>query len=391
MMTQEKPSIHRVRYESFGGIVSSLDPPFLAWVDRDFMQELGYKKSPLWKKEQDYLSAPTEVHFSVTNACSQGCQGCYMNSGDQGQELSTSQIKKCLKLLREMGVFHVALGGGEAFNRPDFKEIVAYCRQTELVPNLTTNGQNLDEKEIRICKMMGQVNVSVDGVGSLYKVNGRKGSFKKAHYALTALQSAGVSAGINCVVSSKNFYHLEGVVKYASEYKLKEIEFLRFKPSGRGKTNYDDFTLTQDMMRGFYPLLIDLAKKYCLELKIDCSFIPAMVWHKPPKEDLEKLAVMGCEAGNVLLGVRSNGLFSGCSFMENDEHIHDIETLWHTSDHLNRFRSLVARAQEPCRSCDYLSICRCGCRASAVYKTGDFFAPDPECPAVFDFHTREKA
>jgi len=62
-MPKAKDTIHRARYESFGGIVSSIDPPFPAWVDKQFMRELGYEHSPLWKEKSPYLSAPAEGPF----------------------------------------------------------------------------------------------------------------------------------------------------------------------------------------------------------------------------------------------------------------------------------------------------------------------------------------
>ncbi|MBF0430588.1 MAG: radical SAM protein [Fibrobacteria bacterium] len=386
-MMKPEPSIHRARYETFGGIVSSISPPFLAWVDKDFMIELGYEDSPLWKQERNYLSAPTEVHFSVTNQCGQGCEGCYMDSGKAGdEELSTDALKTHFKTLRDMGVFHVALGGGEAFNRPDFREIVSWCKEIGLVPNLTCSGQIMSEDDISICKMMGQVNISLDGINEHYTINGRKGDFKKADQAISALVKAGVQTGINCVVSGKNYPFLEELVKYASQKKLNEVEFLRYKPSGRGKTQYADYRLTQNMMKEFYPRLLDFSRKYKQEVKMDCSFIPSLVWHKPPLEELEKLAVVGCDGGNMLMSVKSNGLYAGCSFVENNEHIADIKEHWDSSVHFNKFRSLTKEAEEPCRSCDYLEICRCGCRAVALHATKDFFAPDPECPKVYNYH-----
>ena len=65
--------VPRVRYEQFGGIVSNEDPPFLAFVDRAYMRELGYTETPLWSEPEApirRLSAPTEVHFACTNRCS---------------------------------------------------------------------------------------------------------------------------------------------------------------------------------------------------------------------------------------------------------------------------------------------------------------------------------
>ena len=88
-----------------------------------------------------------------------------------------------------MGVFHVALGGGEAFEREDFGELVSCCREIGLVPNLTTNGQSIGEREIAICKKMGQVNISIDGINDHFNINGRNGSFKKADIAINPKSS----------------------------------------------------------------------------------------------------------------------------------------------------------------------------------------------------------
>lgn len=392
-MSIQQPEIDRVRYESFGGIVSCLQPPFLAWVDRDYMRGIGYKDSPLWNNEtrdRGYLSAPTEVHISVTNRCSQQCDGCYMDSKQSCEnELTTVEWKQHLKALRDMGVFHVALGGGEAFEREDFGELVSYCREIGLVPNLTTNGQAIGEREVEICKKMGQVNISIDGINSHFTINGRNGSFEKADGAIKALKKAEVQVGINCVVSMKNFPFLQEVVQYAAKKGLSEVEFLKYKPSGRGRQRYEEYSLSQEMIRQFYPILIKYSKEYKIELKIDCSFIPALVYYKPPKDELEKLAVTGCDGGNLLMSIRSNGCFTGCSFVDNDEHISGIKNKWETSGHLNDFRKLVNKAKEPCKSCEYLSICRCGCRAVVLYNNTDFFAPDPECPIVYDYNMKE--
>jgi len=387
-LKQKSPKIDRARYEAFGGIISCTNPPFLVWVDKEYMQQAGYPYSELWDKEDPgYLSAPTEVHFAVTNRCSQGCNGCYTssNSASPKDELNTDQLKTVFLILRDMGVFHVALGGGEAFERPDFSEIVTYCREIGLMPNLTTNGQKIGTREIEICKIMGQVNVSMDGIDSNYSINGRQGSFKKADDSIQKLKKAGVSVGINCTVSVKNFDLLESVISYGSDRGLNEIEFLKYKPFGRGTSNYLDFALNQEMIKSFYPFLQKMSDKYGIELKIDCSFIPAMVYHKPPVDELQRLAVTGCDGGNLLLGVKSNGVFSGCSFVSNNEFIGEIEKLWHTSDHLSAFRKWVDNAPEPCKSCEYLKICQGGCRANSLFLTGKFETPDPECPYVYDY------
>ncbi len=382
--------IARVRYEEFGGILSSESPPFLAWVDREYMTSLGYDNSPLWTdKRKNYLSAPTEVHFAVTNRCAQKCVGCYTNSTiEEKHTLSLEEIKSKLDLLNEMNIFHIAFGGGEAFERDDFHEIVLYCRRIGITPNLTTHGQSLKKEHLKTYKELGQVNISIDGIGKYYNINGRDGCFDIADSTIETLVDAGITVGINTVVSKKNFHRIVDVVKYAEKRGVNEVEFLKYKPYGRGSSGYNHFGLTQKMIRTFYPTVVKLSKKYSVELKIDCSFIPSMVYHKPPADDLDKLGVTGCDGGNTLLAVNGNGIFSGCSFVQNSEKMVNFKEQWDSSSHLNNFRSLEEKATEPCRSCEYLSICKTGCRAVAIDKTGSFFAPDPECPKVFDYNRK---
>ncbi len=156
------------RFENFGGIVAVDDPPFLAFVDRDFMRELGHAESPLWENNDqsiNVLSAPTEVHFAITNACNVGCNHCYMESGENdSQEMDTETLKLGLKKLQSIGVFHVALGGGDALLRPDLFELAEYAREIGLVPNLTLSGNSITEKIAKQLTIFGQVNLSIDGI-----------------------------------------------------------------------------------------------------------------------------------------------------------------------------------------------------------------------------------
>ncbi len=362
----------KYRMESFGGILALEEPPMLVHVDRDFMLELGCEPSPLWSaQEKSFLSAPLEVHLSVTNACSKRCGHCYMDSGEQhAGELSVEAFRSAVDLLAEMGVFHMALGGGEALERSDFFELAAYVRERGIVPNLTTNGELLTRESAEKCRIFGQVNVSVDWSEQI----GAPG--------VDLLLEAGVKVGLNCVVTKQNFERLESLVAFAAEKKLTDIEFLRFKPSGRGRLHYFEKRLTSAQNREFYPILMQLAREYDFSVRIDCSFVPMFCWHKPDKAKMEQFSVYGCEAGNVLLGVRSDGRFAGCSFLSGEDNIFDLDRLWNSSEYLSGLRGWVERAPEPCRSCLYLDICKGGCRAVSAFVAGDADAPDPECPFV---------
>ena len=372
----------KCRPESFGGVLALEEPPMLVHVDRDFMRSLGHSHSVLWDEpETSLLTAPLEVHFSVTNACSQKCGHCYMDSGEQDAgELSSEDFRRAVDVLAGMGVFHLALGGGEALERPDFFELASYVRERGMVPNLTTNGHLMTRETAQKCLGFGQVNVSIDDPDALGEAIRGEGPLAERVRAIDLLLEAGVRVGVNWVVNRQNFPRLSVVFDFAAKRGLTDIEFLRLKPTGRAGSDYLEKRLTPKQNREFYPVIRDLSREYGIAAKIDCSFVPMFCWHGPDKALMEQFSVYGCEAGNVLLGVRSDGRFAGCSFLSGSESILDLPRLWSGSEHLARLRSWTARAPEPCRSCDYLELCKGGCRAVSEVVAGDRFAPDPECP-----------
>lgn len=378
------------RYENFGGIISSQAPPFLAYVDRNYMRQLGLEESSLWDTANEsvgLLSAPTEVHFAVTNRCSAGCQHCYMEAGQaDDDELDTESFKKALDALSRMKVFHIALGGGDALERDDLFEIAAYARDRGLVPNLTISGINLTGDIARQMRIFGQVNVSVDGLGSNYGIFRGKDMFEHADKALDMLTRAHVSTGINCVLGRDNFDMLEELFAYAADKGLNEIEFLRLKPSGRGRQLYMHQRTTYVQNVALTPKLAELSEKYRLTAKIDCSFVPMLCYHHPPRKVMESMATYGCEAGNVLLGIRSNGSVSGCSFLpDSGLSIFDLPEKFGKQQTFNTFRNWAGRAPQPCLDCDYLDICKGGCHGVAQFISGSYEMPDPDCPFVVDY------
>lgn len=377
------------RYEQYGGIIASEEPPFLAHVDRDFMRELGHQESPLWIGDEEdvlSLSAPLEVHFSITNRCSAGCAHCYTKATPKGDgELSFTEICAVIDQLAEMKVFHMALGGGEALERDDLFAVAAYAREKGIIPNLTTSGYAITAANVARFKVFGQVNISIDSL-SPGDTSLRKGSVSQRLQALKLLRKAKIRCGINCVLTRSTYDELPQLLKEVKKLRLREIELLRLKPSGRAANPlYYEHRLSDEQNRAFLTYMKELYKKYRVHIKVDCSFVPMIVWHNPDKKMLERLSLYGCEAGSVLLGVNPLGVVSGCSFLKGHESAGTLRHTLETSRHIKECKEWSLNAPEPCRSCEYLTLCKGGCRAVSLYSVDDFRAPDPECPRVIDW------
>ncbi|MBI4744013.1 MAG: radical SAM protein [Actinobacteria bacterium] len=351
------------------------------------MKKLGYSQSGLWDKEISHLSAPSEIHFSITNKCPLRCPNCYVDGGcEVNDELSLNDIKRSIDIFSELGVFQIAFGGGEPFAHPDLIEIVKYAREKGIVPNITTNGYYIEEELAKECRIFGQINISLDGVsGEALKLRGEE-SFLVADKAIKLLVKSGARVGINVVLSSVNFDHLEQSSEYARSNKIKDILLLRYKPLGRGQKNYNQLALKTDHLKRLFPLTQKISYKLGVRFRADCSLFPSLVYHAPDPTSLEYWGMAGCDAGNNLVSITPQGRFKTCSFCYDDGGIvFDLKEQWQENSHLNLFRKWNELASEPCKICKYLSLCKGGCHPIAYMETGSFNNPDPSCPIAEDY------
>src|SRR5262249_463160 len=149
----------------------------------------------------------------------------------------------------------------------------------------------------RLCEwapLFGQINVSIDGVGDDYaRVRGFDG-FARADAAVVALRRATRHVGINCVVTRESFDGLGEVFGYAKKRKLREIELVRFKPSGRGTRVYEEKRCTDAQHRALLPTVLKLARKHRLRVRLDCSYTPMVAHHRVDARLMRWLAIYGC-------------------------------------------------------------------------------------------------
>ena len=376
----------KTRYESFGGIISIHKPPATLYVDQAYMRELGCIDSPLWNTGSDQLSAPVTAHLAITNRCPMGCRTCYNRSGEEMlDELSTEELKKVLDELARMQVFTVAFGGGEPLAHPDIFELARYTRTLGMPPTMTTNGFYINYRTAWQARVFSHVHVSIDGVGDVYRAVRGVDGFSHAKRAIKLLRRCGVSVGVNVVVCRANYDYLEELVQFIVEQGVDDIIFLRLKPGGRAREFYLNQRLTLVQRIGLFTRLERFSREYGIQCHVDCAMMPFIYYHEPQEEILRKYCGEGCVAAQEIIEINSSGTVRACSFARTPAcEAGDLRNDWNSSEELRKYRTWDQTASEPCASCRYLALCRGGCRALAEAVTGDFFAPDPECPFVLE-------
>jgi radical SAM protein with 4Fe4S-binding SPASM domain len=282
-------------------------------------------------------------------------------------------------------VFTVAFGGGEPLAHPDIFHLARYARQLGITPTMTTNGSYINYRTAWQSRVFSHVHVSIDGVGEVYRAVRGVDGFPHASRALKLLRRCGVSVGVNVVVCRANYVHLEDLVRFVVDQGIDDIIFLRLKPGGRARAFYLQQRLTSDQSRDLFPLLERLTHKYGIQCHVDCAMMPFIYCHQPEIETLQMYGGEGCVAGREIIEISPTGQVSACSFARAPACAAlELRENWYGAEGLNKYRHWQDDAPEPCSSCHYLNLCRGGCRALAEAVSGDFAAPDPECPFVLE-------
>lgn len=367
----------RQRGEGFGamlalpGAILSLDQP---------VPDL-----PLVGGDQDVpgaLRAPIEAHLSITSHCPVACTGCYVGAGPDGTPADPAGLRRALDELAAMGVFEVAFGGGESGLSEEVLELARYTRGLGMVPNLTTSGLGLTAERAKAAAgLFGQLNVSIDGVGEVYRAARGWDGEAVARRALRLLTDAGARVGANTILSRHLF---EGdaldqlgaalVAEGAAEW-----QWLRVKPAGRAVGG--DLGATPDQLLAMWPALLRQEERTGLAMRIDCALVPFLAAHAVPVERMLALGVSGCVGGHSLWARDARGGMAPCSFAVATPG-GALPSRWRDDPVLDAWRAHASAPPEPCASCAWQPVCRGGCRIVAEAHTGDAFAPDPECPRV---------
>ncbi len=338
------------------------------------------------------LRAPTEVHVAVTTRCPVACTACYLDAGPDrpGPEPGAAELKAHLAELAAMGVFEVAFGGGEGLLRDDLLDLARHARDLGLTPNLTTSGFGLTPTRARqLAEVMGQVNISIDGLGQTYRdARGWDGA-ERGLAAVALLHDAGARVGVNTLLSRPLLDRpgaLEDLGRAIAAAGAREWQWLRLKPAGRGVDAYADLALRPDQHLDLWPRALALDAALDLVLRFDCALVPFLAAHDPPPELLARLGVRGCPGGHSLWARAADGAWAPCSFAPATSvapHASDgLPAAWSTDPQLRAWRDRATTPPAPCNTCAYASTCRGGCRIVAGHHTGDPLAPDPECPRV---------
>lgn len=240
------------------------------------------------------------------------CKFCYKSNTPKGDNMSLETFKKVFKNLPKT-VTQIAFGIGNLPNHkhggnPDMWSIFDYCNENGVKPNVTVNGQGVDDETAdRLGKTCGGVAVSV------YDKNISYDAIKK-------LTDRGMqNVNIHFMICEQTFDKAKEVINdVATDDRLKNLHalvLLSLKPHGRGANTY----YTQLPQEKFNELV-----DYALEKKIpigfdSCSAIKSMyAFENKPNYDQILQSIEPCESTLFSMYINTDGMYFPCSFMEGE-------------------------------------------------------------------------
>ena len=323
--------------------------------------------APVAVRTPETEAAAAEAHLKITDACGLPCANCHVDPSAGGSHVPLADVLARLEALAARGVRRVALGGGEPLLHPELPQIIAGAAARGVSLGLTTSGVGLRAELLPALRGLALLSFSLDGLGETFRES--RGWDGAARVLEAVRRAEGVRTGINLVLTRRALAGMEETVAAAAAAGAREIQLLRLKPVGRAAAGYDDARLTAEEGAGLWPRIAAMIARWPGVLfRADCAMVPFLSVHGLPLARLERFLIRGCQGGEALRSVGSDGAEHPCSFMPGP-----VTPQW-------RAGSLA----EPCGSCAWQRVCRGGCHAVAAHR-GDAFAPDPECPRVLQY------
>jgi MoaA/NifB/PqqE/SkfB family radical SAM enzyme len=295
------------------------------------------------------LELPSLLDIGIMGTCGRKCAFCY-----QGHINQPNMTLSNFKLIIDQVKYHVnqvALGGrGDPNKHRDFKKILEYCRKNNVVPNYTTSGFNLTDKEIEISKLCGAVAVSdydedytYDAIRRFIKA-GIKTNIHKLFSRSTYDDCLKILLGYN---PWKIIIGQKGISSNVNMKKLNAVVFLLFKPQGAGKNI--DLMPTPFQIKRFSELIYK-SKAKCKVGMDSCLVNHTIKYVK--LTPIQKMSVDTCEGARMSAYITPDLRFMPCSFANHNTAVQitgkNIKELWDNGHPFKTFRNVLSKTPGTC-------------------------------------------
>jgi MoaA/NifB/PqqE/SkfB family radical SAM enzyme len=294
------------------------------------------------------LEFPSMLDVGIMGHCKNNCEICY-----QGHAYEDNMTLDNFKKIIDQAKYHtnqVALGGrGDPNLHENFKEILEYCRENNVVPNYTTSGNSLTDEQIKISKICGAVAVS---------------DYRKdySYSALQRLTDAKIKTNLHFVLTKHTYEDALKIIYGHNPWrtngnqdslfdinKLNAVVFLLFKPQGKA-LDLIDFNPTPNQLKTFSELVIKPSCK--VKVGMDSCLVNHVLQYVE-MSDMQKMSVDSCESSRMSVYISPSMHLIPCSFADHEKcgvslKKKSIFKVWNNAPEFKRFRKILKKNPYTC-------------------------------------------
>ena len=285
-------------------------------------------------------------HYKV---CAMADTQCYQHRKGEHKSQPNMTLEQFKSIVDQCKgkTFQLALGGrGDVNKHEEFEDIFQYCRDNGIIPNYTTSGLGLTEKEVEVTKRLGGA-VAV----SWYRQN-------HTIRAIDMFVNAGVITNIHYILGNNSIDEaINRLVNNDFPKGIHAVIFLLHKPVGLGQQE-NVLQVSDPRVKKFYKLLD--THKLDFKVGFDTCNTTAIINFN---EKVDENSIDSCESGRFSAYITPDMQMLPCSFDNEklrwavDLNKHSIQEAWN-SDKFENFRN---HFRFSCSGCDKRTSCFGGC------------------------------
>ncbi len=215
------------------------------------------------------------VLWEITNTCNYHCSYCIFSSESKKyeDELTTQEVKRVIRELKENNFTYIKFTGGEPFTRKDMTEILKYGAELGFDMDISTNASLITNEIAQELKNINfpMVHVSLDGSDKKTHEDVRgENTFERTLRGINFLTENNIYTRIGTVIYKENEDKLEEIVQLAIKLKVNEIIFSFMEAVGR--LDGDNTIISKRTIESVKHELEKLISRYKSQIQIKYSF-----------------------------------------------------------------------------------------------------------------------
>jgi AdoMet-dependent heme synthase len=333
------------------------------------------------------IKSPLATQFELTSGCNQRCIFCYnvwkgLCSKEKSLTLSKEKQLKIIDKIIENEIFDIIFSGGEPLLVDWLEDLIQKCSKAKVYTTIITNAILMTKEKAKTLKIAGLNDMQISVHHHTEEINDKltkvPGSFNKTIKGIkNALEIFGIeNINVNMVALPETYEDVYEVAKFLSSLGIGS--FSVGTPSATGEMEKDkDLVINKKMFLEIYNQLKKAKEDFNLHVGFSGGFPLCLL----PEINKESIKMVGnyCDAGLNQIIIGPEGELRPCvclgeklgNILEDD-----LKEIWKNNSFLLDIRAMKFVPKE-CQKCQYVSVCRGGCRASAQGYFGKLNAIDP--------------